>query len=183
MTDRFAWHSLRALGNSRLVQLSALMPIIGYLIIFSSSFSEFTSLQIASFGEGTVWQRLDKLKLYFLYFGFSAIGLASVIYTIYCDEIIKNFGYAESYCSAMKDNATVDDIKRITNSDDVDFYTNMPHELNKYIKQIYYDFNTANPIARTACAALYALGFGLLAVPTLITFIRVSRALLLTLQA
>lgn len=38
-------------------------------------------------------------RLYYLYFGFSALGLASIVFNIFCPQLIKSYNSASAYLS------------------------------------------------------------------------------------
>lgn len=48
---RYEWDSLRSLGTSRLVQMTVVIPIIGYLILFSSELQDYFVLAVDDNGD------------------------------------------------------------------------------------------------------------------------------------
>ena len=61
-TIKWRWDELRALGTSKLVQLTFLIPVLGYFILFGEMFNEYLELTFDS--EISYW------RVYFLYLGF-----------------------------------------------------------------------------------------------------------------
>jgi hypothetical protein len=84
------WVTLRSFGNSRAVQLSAIFPFVGYLILFNDDISRYLSMQALDKPEAYgLIDRLWTAKLYFIYFGLMFLGIGSFIYQWSCPFIIK----------------------------------------------------------------------------------------------
>ena len=91
---RYEWDSLRALGSSRLVQFTVVLPVIGYLILFSSELREYfvlvvdrdAPLDVSGTPQPIFW------RLYFLYFGFCFVAVASVIFSWKCPSEVNTHG-------------------------------------------------------------------------------------------
>lgn len=84
----FSWLELRTLGNSKLVQATVLVPVLGYLILFSEWFLELLGDEN---GFNLLW------KVYCLYYSFTFIALASVLYSFRCPFVFKHYGSLADY--------------------------------------------------------------------------------------
>jgi hypothetical protein len=90
----FRWDSLRRLNESRVVKLTILVPVIGYLILFNSHLIEYFKLVIdmnlnCCQETGSIWERTRSLRIYYLYFGLTCVGFASIIFQARCPALIK----------------------------------------------------------------------------------------------
>lgn len=85
---KVSWLDLRSLGNSKLVQSTVLVPVIGYLILFSEWFLELVGERN---GFNLLW------KIYCLYYSFTLIAVASVIYNYKCPSAFKYYGSLAEY--------------------------------------------------------------------------------------
>lgn len=81
------WDEISRIGRLKIVQLTVLIPIFGYLIIFGDWFKQ----NFTVFGEYPMW------KMYFLYFGFTLVALASLAYNFRCPRLVIIYGSAVSY--------------------------------------------------------------------------------------
>ena len=86
-----SWRALDTIGNSGLAKSTILVPIIGYLILFNEQIVEYLYLS-----ENFVWSNLGEnrvqnhnLRLFFMYFGLSFIGIGSLLFQIFCPRPIK----------------------------------------------------------------------------------------------
>ena len=86
--QRCRWSDLHAIGNSRLIRSSAIVPIVGYLIILNEHLAGYGQLLA---GGDITW------RLYALYVGLSSIGLASMLYAARCPETIMSYRTAVEY--------------------------------------------------------------------------------------
>lgn len=106
---RFEWDRLRTLGSSRLVQMTVVIPVIGYLILFSSNLAEYFVLKVdGSVTEPVFW------RLYMLYFGFCLLAVASGIFSWRCPETIKFHGAGFEFLEKEGDGISkhrIDEIK------------------------------------------------------------------------
>lgn len=80
---RFEWDELHALGSSKLVQLTVVLPVIGYLILFSDSLRQHLALYVDMGTEPILW------RLYLLYFGFCFLSVGALIFAWQCPDEIK----------------------------------------------------------------------------------------------
>ena len=93
---RYEWDKLHALGSSRLVQLTVILPVIGYLILFSESLHQHLALYVDVGSDPVEW------RLYFLYFGFCALSVGALIFAWQCPEEIKTHGAGFAFVEREK---------------------------------------------------------------------------------
>lgn len=98
------WSSLSSIGNSRLAQLTIVMPFVGYLIVFNISIADFITTIIPealSQQADDFWTSLYSRKLYFLYFGLLLFGSGVALFNIAAPSQIRRFPVVERYIAAM----------------------------------------------------------------------------------
>jgi hypothetical protein len=88
----YRWDRLRQLGNLGIMKMTVLMPLIGYLVIFNASLHEHLRLTFDPDGGGT-------LRLYFIYFGLTLLGIGSIVYQFACPSEVKEHGSAWEFVS------------------------------------------------------------------------------------
>ena len=177
------WSDLHAIGNSRLVRSSAIVPIVGYLIILNQHLAGYAQL----LGVGDVTWRL-----YALYVGLSSVGLASIVYAARCPETIKSYRTAVEYAlkeddyflagnnftyirnSARIDYQRLPEWKRsIPGLTDPDLFTDdLPREQHIIVLMTarWTIRNLSRTPSRMVAGALYSVGFVIVSVPTVMTF-------------
>jgi hypothetical protein len=95
------WSTLRTIAQSRAAEITILVPIIGFFIVFNQNFIELVRLtptfaeslagrasQVGSAANAEVTQ-VTLGRLYFLYFGLSFVGFASLLFRMGCPDIVK----------------------------------------------------------------------------------------------
>ncbi len=106
LSEGTRWSSLAKIGNSRIAAITIFAPIIGYLVVFNSTLSEYVAL-VTPFGTESVELNLiDYLhgkRLYFLYMGVLAVGLATALYSALAPGPIKTAASAVEYVRHMSD--------------------------------------------------------------------------------
>jgi hypothetical protein len=109
-----SWSSLTLLGQSKLVKMTMLIPIFGYLILFNESVMSFvlTSFNLESLGFAEVQ---EKTKLYYIYFGLTSLGLASFVYQISCPQLMKEYSSVRQYLRENVDYMTLLRVDSICN--------------------------------------------------------------------
>lgn len=93
ISESIAWSNLSSLGNAPLFRATILVPVLGYIIVFSEQFAavfrlsetylSVTEIESGAANDVTMW------NIYFTYFGLSAFGVASLVYTLACPNEIK----------------------------------------------------------------------------------------------
>lgn len=87
------WVDLARLGRHKTMQLTVLVPIFGYMILFN----DWMEKNFKVFGEFPKW------KIYCIYYGLTFLAIASLIYTFRCPKIIKLYETAQDYINAEID--------------------------------------------------------------------------------
>lgn len=98
------WSALASIGNSSPARLTALAPLIGYLIIYNQLIADFFFLSKGG-GTGaepvTILDLLGDLKLTFLYFGLIFFGIGAILFAMFAPKSIKKYKTPEEYVLAM----------------------------------------------------------------------------------
>ena len=96
------WGVLRSIGNSATVKLTILIPVIGYLILFNDTLVGYLNLARNLF-DATAVPGSVSWRLLFLYFGLSLTAVASIIYAMFCPNVIKRFGSSAEFIAEEGD--------------------------------------------------------------------------------
>ncbi|MVT00485.1 hypothetical protein [Devosia marina] len=106
LSEGVRWSSLSKIGNSRIATITIFAPIIGYLVVFNSTLSEYVAL-VSPFGAEPIGinaiDYLHSKRLYFLYLGVLGVGLATALYAALAPEPIKTSASAVDYVRHMSD--------------------------------------------------------------------------------
>lgn len=190
---RVLWSELRSIGNSRIVQASILMPVIGYLLLFNDEIVKLSGLIFNGDADPPL------TRLYFTYYGLTLLAVGSVIYAWFCPMVVKKYPAPVEYFLAegtfFSDhdhylyllNAVILGLQRDGKymlDDGEEGYIreyvlqqfhpdnmNLPQVMNSRYKLI--DASRRN--WRYACAFFLFSGLLVLAVPTIWTLLEVSR--------
>ena len=191
------WVRLRFVSNSTAAKATILVPVIGYLILFNQSVVEFLNLakDLDGYSGASV-----SYRLILIYLGLCGVSVGVLIYGYYCPNEVKHYGAAASYvagdgptlrgwvieeierkvASNPEYNARREEMGRVLQRP-VDSREEMEKSVEKYrleILHLYFDFmNRSHPWARAFVVVFYALGFGLLAIPSFQVFYRVMKIL------
>jgi len=99
------WSSIASIGNSTPARLTALAPLIGYLIIYNQFIAEFFFLSTRdTVPDGSTLSVLDllrDLKLTFLYFGLVSFGVGAILFGFFAPSSIRKYKTPEEYVLAM----------------------------------------------------------------------------------
>ncbi len=117
------WSALASVGNSYPARLTALAPLIGYLIIYNQLIADFFFLSKGG-GTGsepvTILDLLGDLKLTFLYFGLILFGIGAILFATFAPKSIKKYKTPEEYVLAMEAAQTewliIDNLTRVGRS-------------------------------------------------------------------
>ena len=182
------WSSLRALGNSRLVQLTVLVPAFGYIIIVGEHFQTVTAavelyiptVQAAPASESSFLEKIVSLRLFFLYFGLTFLGLGSLVYQIFSPRLIKAYDSSNSYIIAERTNLSTSDFYALSSDLDEAHRSRFdPGKLDDQLGAMQASYRSKNskwPLAILTSAGTYAVGSVLLTVPALFTFFDVLKS-------
>jgi hypothetical protein len=187
----FRWTNLRAIGNSGAVKSTLLIPIIGYILIFSPKVAEF--LDIGSFlGTGKEsYAGAVPTRLLITYFGLCLLAAGSALYIFFCPAEIKEFPSPYSYVlgvSPITGEAAVKDVEtRLSKGDfqdrvarlmqgrpPTDAATEAKAEYARNLLSMNFEFlNSRHRPIRIAAAIAYIAGFILLGALSAQVFFRV----------
>ena len=94
------WSSLRTIGDSLPAKASILMPFVGYFILFQADFIRIISEWSPIFDSTNHNATLHVgLRFYFLYFGLFIFGVGSLLFALFCADVIKRHSNATAFCS------------------------------------------------------------------------------------
>lgn len=87
-----SWYALRGIGRSPLSRMTVLIPVCGFIILFSSAADSLLTLSASYIGltEDEILL-FSKRNIYFLYFGLLLFSIATITYNAACPPIIKEF--------------------------------------------------------------------------------------------
>jgi hypothetical protein len=93
-----SWDKLRIIGNSRLIKLTIIVPLIGYLILFNHHVvsalrlaNNYLSEHIENSLLPSVTDDFLTSRLRLLYFGLFLTGVGSSLFTLFCPAKIKQY--------------------------------------------------------------------------------------------
>lgn len=197
--DWALWHHLRGVGNSGLVRLTVLTPVLGYLILLNETVSNYLQLhpRLALFSSDV------PVRLLFLYYGTVVLAVASLTYIFRCPQIVKRYGSASEYCAAeLNYQSSANHLKLLRDRVRTLVEKDYIRELLDNFDQMQLHVKTANlkssadseiqevmtlewqlnnldgPVSRSVCLLLFYLGFSILSVPAIMTFAEVTIRLL-----
>lgn len=185
--EALRWANLRTIGNSPLVRASALVPLLGYLVLFNEHIA----------GQQTIIGQLPlSWRLMVLYLGLSLVGLGSIIYVLRCPETIRRYSSAVDYSLAearyfgtgnnlqflrtsvhhelAKKPWLKDKVHGLTDPDILEVGEGERHLL-ALMSARWHIRNAGRPVARGLVWFFYIVGFSLAAIPTIATFLQVAR--------
>jgi hypothetical protein len=200
-----SWDRLRIIGNSRLIKLTIIMPLVGYLIIFNSYVvsalhlaSDYFSSDIENSLLGNIAGEFLASRLRLLYFGLFLMGIGSSLFSLFCPQKVKQ--YADAVALAQRElsflpipyfYSLVGELSRTRSPHyadiDIDEYrdrlaTNEGESLEtlkiQVITEWFWVQNHRYPSIRWAAFLSFLSGFCLLLYPSITTFISVLRATL-----
>lgn len=124
MRDIPKWSDLRTFGKSKLLSLTVIVPLIGWIILFNNQFVDLISISPDIFRrlsaktvDTSGFERHITIGwLKFTYFGLSLLGVSSLLYTILCPKLIKNNDSESDYIAREKSLSTPSRIGIILNS-------------------------------------------------------------------
>jgi hypothetical protein len=185
--EAIRWASLRSVGNSPLVRASALVPVLGYLVLFNEHIA----------GQQTILGEFQlSWRLMLLYLGLSLVGIGSMIYVVRCPETIKRYSSAVDYALAegqyfgtgnnlqfLRSSVQAEMAKKPKLAQKVHGLTDPDitasggeqRHLLALMSARWHIRNADRLIARSFVWLFYGTGFLLAAVPTVSTFVQIAR--------
>lgn len=175
-----AWSSLRVIGNSRPVQVATIFPVIGYFILLSSSVTQYVDGGIAgSEAHSSLFDKLWTMKLYFLYFGLIALGVGAMIYQMRCPPLVKSFGDASEFVRVQMEATSFSEASSMADQTARGDNVGSLEALRPIAMRNFYALQSARrPFSRMLTTIFFGFGFTLLAIPSMITFLKVGSLLL-----
>ena len=104
LTTALSWSTLRGIGNSRIVQISAIMPFVGYAIVYSDvverlycrTWSNIFTREPLSCSINSSFM----MRLHLLYTGLFMLGLGSLIFNYFCPKVVRRYPDATDFISS-----------------------------------------------------------------------------------
>ena len=201
-----SWEGLTKIGKSKAITFTIFVPVIGYMILFNEQLVHWFELSKAVFPvqdlspEKVSTQSIS--RLYCFYFGLTSLGAASAIYQLLCPELIKQHGtdrmFIVSDVELMTRKRTGRTLEYLTARIDPVFAHEL-EEVKARLKFTSINFTEeelrdkrqsitdlmlilwryeswSSPLGRAVVCFLYVVGFSILAIPTIDTFVRVFAA-------
>lgn len=185
--EALRWAGLRTVGNSPLVRASALVPLLGYLVLLNEHVA----------GQQTIVGQLPlSWRLMVLYLGLSLVGVGSVIYVLRCPETIRRYSSAVDYSLAearyfgsgnnlgflrtsvrgelARRPRLINRVHGLTDPDILEDGEEERHLL-ALMSARWHIRNVCRPFARALVWSFYVTGFALATIPTVATFLQVAR--------
>jgi len=205
-----AWENIRTIGRSKIMTLTIFIPVIGYMIIFNEqlihlfelSENLFSSIKVTNSTDEDVVSEDSKTRLFYFYFGFTFLGLGSLLFQIFCPNLIKEHGSDREF---IKEELSLMTIKRVNLI--LDFLNNKVPEKSDELVQLQNDIsfstsgisnddmdkryksatinlmlmqwqyeNWSSKNARRFINFFYGIGFLVLAIPSIEMFYKVAKA-------
>lgn len=186
--DLISWNSLKKIGQSKLVNLTIFVPLFGYMIFFNDYLVSLIEISISYLNKFDVNYNntfLDNSNiLFYFYFGFSLIGIASIMYKLFSPDLINEYSSMREYIEKEKDVMNRDNI--------LSLYEKLDHDNNQEIKKVqdkilpvdiienetlvsimtinWEYYNTKLKIIQSIIFIFYVFGFLLVSVPSLKMF-------------
>ena len=171
------------------------MPVIGYLILLNGKVSDFLVLRLEfnAFAE-------HMSSLIWIYFGSFLVGLGSMLYTARCPAVFKKYADFPDYRNAERDlwrtpefaGKKVEALRKEIQKNiedmgnpaamasrnhraftDIQALSADPNKVDEHLFSEWELIDRSRPFSRIFCAMFYVVGLGLLAVPSVRTFLKV----------
>lgn len=112
------WISLKKIGQSKIVTMTIIIPLFGYMIFFNESMIKLFELSTSYLNQYSSTTNMDfeySNKLFYLYFGFSFIGIASLIYRIVSPDLINEYKSLREYIDKEKNIMSLTNVTQLYN--------------------------------------------------------------------
>lgn len=175
------WDHLRQRMSNRLIQSTIVIPIVGYIILFSSSLEEYFCLRFVECENGVSYWRM-----YWLYFGFCSLAAAAMIFNLKCPSLVAHHGAAYEFVDRE---FRIMGHERLVKMDQQlaklrGRHPQTPGNLKvttakeELMRDYFVMLKSQSRNWRIAVYLLYWLGALVVAVPTVVTFVAICRHLL-----
>jgi len=101
------WSQLGAIGRSRAISMTALVPFIGSYIILNKQFHQYLEIIPEATQPSSLLGLSHLVRLYLLYFGLSILGIASILFKGFCPADIKQFGTLHDFVASERQISTL----------------------------------------------------------------------------
>lgn len=116
---QITWSALKRIGQSKLLQLTILIPIFGYMIFFNYELVDIVKKSTNYLYDKNIINTkvlfINSYKLYYLYFGFSLLGIASILYKIVSPDLINEYLSLREYIEKETNIMNYNNTKRLFN--------------------------------------------------------------------
>jgi hypothetical protein len=173
------WTTLRSLGNSQSVKMSAIFPFVGFWILFNDQvhqFLELSTLSVAPLGHSWL-DRVWSNKIFLVYFGLMALGFGSFLYQWRCPYIVKKHGDWSDYVRSDADAMGEFHIASLGNVLGLELHHKgiEPAEVRSiYMQRWFAEQSAEAPWSRLFTATFFYLGLAILAIPSIISAIKIG---------
>lgn len=168
------WDKLRIAVATPLVQLTVVMPILGYFILFSAEIQDFLKLTVDSDVNVVSW------RLYLLYFGFSSLAISATIFNVRCPPEVKHHGAAYEFVANEEKimlSDRIEEIWKVLRANGIEQLNTSPGKGTTIVMTVYFEvLEQVRPRSRYLVLLFYALGIGTLFFPTADIFVSVIKA-------
>jgi hypothetical protein len=189
------WDSLRKLGSSPLVRSSLAFAAAGYLLLWNEKFQEFLILKFDAHAHSPLW------RIWMVYYGGICLAVATGLYSLFCPNPIKDHGtafdLAHSECQYMATMGLgpkyLEQVKRLEANcgpaERAFWPRDRPRDetfkqlrgnlgeteaLAALIVYAWRIHNIKHPRLRLVILIIYGVGFGLLTIPAVATFVQLT---------
>lgn len=100
------WYKLKKIGQSKIVNLTIFIPLFGYMIFFNNQLVSLIEISTAYLDKFNIDFNalLDNSgTLFYLYFGFSFLGIATILYKLFSSDLINEYTSMREYIEKEKD--------------------------------------------------------------------------------
>jgi hypothetical protein len=182
------WNMLRVIGGSALGKAAIAFPVLGYLILFNDYAVTYLKIHSSFCLDCSVSPRL-----YALYIGGFFIAVGSLLYAIFCPQVVDRHANAHDFYESEKDYYDTTEHRRFLINHIIRLVINSyiapeymypwrsPEEmmsetdLSELMGQHYFLQNRRNRTLRILIFWLYIAGFIYLLIPTVMTFYQVLK--------
>ncbi len=172
------WDNLRGLIASRLVQSTIVVPVIGYIILFSADLQDYLRIVFDDPDTTTISPRL-----FWLYFGFCSLALSAIAFNWQCPREVRIHGASFRFVGSELSIMTKPRLRQFNKAiaaegGEIISLPNSPSDkVSTEIMRTYFEcLEKKQPKSRWVVFVLYWFGVALVAVPTVWTFGLVLRA-------
>ena len=197
LEDHARWSRLRALGNSGLVQASILMPVFGYMLLLNDNIHAYLTIKY----DGWLLNYLpSKWRIWLVFYGSFSVAIASLLFAAFCPWEVKRYASGFEMSDAENEHhqrlqqfafvhrilkslyARLSEweraLLRVSEPAELDSepeqVQNQDHYLAIFLVHQWEIRDVQRPILRITILLLFSVGFILLAIPAIWTFILVS---------